>query len=50
MSKRRQAVVIGFDYYARYLSRLMEEHSTRWRLRAFPNSRLGTHSSSSRPA
>jgi hypothetical protein len=41
MKKRRKAVVIGFDYYARYLARLINERSLNWRLRAFPASRLG---------
>lgn len=41
MNKRRKAVVVGFDYYARYLARLINERSPHWRLRAFPASRVG---------
>lgn len=42
MSAMRHAVVVGFDYYANFLARLMNEHSQRWRLRAFSASRFGT--------
>jgi len=41
MNKRR-AVVVGFDYYARFLADLMNEHSRGWRLRAYGSSRAGT--------
>ncbi|HZZ66420.1 MAG TPA: hypothetical protein VFE17_13015 [Candidatus Baltobacteraceae bacterium] len=40
MNKRR-AVVVGFDYYARFLADLVNQHSKVWRLRAYPNSRNG---------
>lgn len=39
--KKRRAVVVGFEYYARFLAGLMNEHSPGWRLRAYPNSRMG---------
>jgi glycosyltransferase involved in cell wall biosynthesis len=38
----KRAIVVGFDYYARYLANLMKERSDRWRLSAYPSSRLGT--------
>jgi hypothetical protein len=41
VSERRRAIVVGFDYYARYLSKLINEYSERWRLQAFPSSRSG---------
>lgn len=41
MNKRR-AVILGFDYHARYLARVMNEHSRGWHFEAFPNTRLGT--------
>jgi hypothetical protein len=41
MSATRRAVVVGFDYHAKYLARVLNEHSKRWRLRAFPSSRRG---------
>jgi glycosyltransferase involved in cell wall biosynthesis len=40
--KRRFGVVVGFDYYARYLSNLMNARSRNWRLQAYPSTRLGT--------
>lgn len=40
--KYRRAVVVGFDYYAQFLARLINQHSAAWRLRAFDSSRLGT--------
>ncbi|MGC1381249.1 MAG: hypothetical protein WA814_09555 [Candidatus Baltobacteraceae bacterium] len=42
MNARHRGIVIGFDYYARYLARLLNEYSERWRLQAYPSSRLGT--------
>lgn len=42
MSAKRRAVVVGFDYYAQFLADLVNEHSDRWRLRAFDGSRRGT--------
>lgn len=42
MNRRRTAVIVGFDYYAKYLAALVNEHSTAWRLRAFGNSRSAT--------
>lgn len=41
MNKRR-AVVVGYDYYARFLADLVNEHSKVWRLRAYGNSRNAT--------
>jgi glycosyltransferase involved in cell wall biosynthesis len=40
--KRRRAVVVGFDYHARYLARVLNEHAVGWHLTAFAGSRLGT--------
>jgi hypothetical protein len=37
----RKGVVVGFPYPSRYLAGLMNEHSRRWRLRAFPSTRPG---------
>lgn len=37
----RRAVVVGFPYPSRYLASLMNEHSRRWRLSAFPSTRFG---------
>ncbi|HZZ00184.1 MAG TPA: hypothetical protein VFE36_11465 [Candidatus Baltobacteraceae bacterium] len=37
----RRAIVVGFDYHAKYLARVLSEHSTRWQLRAFPSTRRG---------
>jgi glycosyltransferase involved in cell wall biosynthesis len=37
----RTAVVVGFSNPARYLARLMNTYSTRWRFAAFPPTRLG---------
>lgn len=39
---KRRAVVVGFDYYAHFLARLINEHSQHWQLRAFDGSRMGT--------
>jgi hypothetical protein len=36
-----RGIVVGFEYYARYLAALLNERSARWRLQAFPNSRMG---------
>jgi hypothetical protein len=41
MSAQRHAIVVGFDYHAKYLARVINEHSTRWQLRAFPSTRRG---------
>lgn len=38
----KRAVVVGFDYYAKFLSRLMNEHAPEWRFRAYDSSRAGT--------
>lgn len=37
-----KALVVGFDYYGRYLATLMNENSTRWRFRYRGASRLQT--------
>ena len=42
MPIQRRAVVVGFDYHARYLARVMNEHSQSWHLEAFSGTRLGT--------
>jgi glycosyltransferase involved in cell wall biosynthesis len=41
MKERRRAIVVGFDYHARYLSRLLGEYSTTWKLTPFPRTRAG---------
>jgi hypothetical protein len=38
----RRAVVVGIEYFARYLTTLMNEHSEEWRFEFFPRTRLGT--------
>ncbi|HTU82233.1 MAG TPA: hypothetical protein VMF61_08895 [Candidatus Acidoferrales bacterium] len=38
---RRRGVVLGFDYHARYLARMINRNGERWELRAFPNTRVG---------
>ena len=38
----RNAVVVGFDYYGDFLSKLINEQSESWRLRYYPRTRLGT--------
>lgn len=38
----RLAVVVGLDYHARFLARLVNSNSTAWRLRAFSSSRAQT--------
>ena len=38
--KKRSAVIVGFDYYAKFLAELMNEHSSTWRCRAYANTRL----------
>jgi hypothetical protein len=40
MKPRRKAVVVGFEYYGRFLARLLNEHSQRWHLEYFPGRRL----------
>lgn len=40
--RKRRAVVVGFDYYAQFLADLMNEQTHTWRLRAYPNTRIGT--------
>lgn len=42
VGERREGVVVGFDYHARYLARVINRHSARWRLQAFSSSRAGT--------
>jgi hypothetical protein len=42
MNTRRYAVVVGFDYHARYLSRVMNQYSGRWRFEAFGGTRGST--------
>lgn len=41
MSRKRHAVVVGFDYHAKYLARILNHHSKYWELKAYPSSRLG---------
>jgi glycosyltransferase involved in cell wall biosynthesis len=40
--RKRRAVVVGLDYHAKFLADLINEHSARWRLRAYDDSRVGT--------
>lgn len=42
MNKKRRAVVIGFQYYAKFVADLMNEHSERWEMRAFKERRWET--------
>lgn len=37
--KKRRAVVVGFQYYAKFLADLMNQHSQRWELQAFREKR-----------
>lgn len=41
-AKRRRAVVVGFEYYGKFLSKLVNEHSNRWHLEFFGGTRVGT--------
>lgn len=41
MTPTRRAIVVGFDYHAKYLARVLNEHSTHWQIRAFPSTRRG---------
>lgn len=38
----KRAVVVGFDYYAKFLADLVNEHPLGWRLSSFDSSRIGT--------
>jgi glycosyltransferase involved in cell wall biosynthesis len=38
---RRHAIVVGFDYYGRFLAGLINEQSDTWRLTYYPSTRLG---------
>lgn len=40
--RKRRAVVVGFEYYGRFLARLVNEHSETWRLSFFGASRIET--------
>ena len=42
MSAKRYAVVVGFDYHAKYLARVLNEYSEGWHLDAFAGTRAGT--------
>lgn len=41
MSRKKHAVVVGFDYYAKFLAQLVNEHSTAWRFSSYDSSRAG---------
>jgi glycosyltransferase involved in cell wall biosynthesis len=41
VKRERYAVVVGFDYHTRYLARVLNAHSERWRVDAFPGTRAG---------
>src|SRR5215469_7741908 len=41
MKPSRYAVVVGFDYHARYLARVLNAHSRHWRVDAFAGTRTG---------
>lgn len=38
----RKALVVGFDYYGDFLSKLVNQYSSSWRLQYYPSSRTGT--------
>jgi glycosyltransferase involved in cell wall biosynthesis len=40
--RARRAIVVGFEYYGRFLARLINEQSDGWHLRFYEGSRLGT--------
>ena len=40
--KRKRAVVVGFDYYAKFLADMMNSETDDWRMRAYDSSRIGT--------
>lgn len=40
--KTRRAIVVGFDYYAKFLTSLVNEHSQTWSLQTFRRDRYGT--------
>lgn len=40
--RKRRAVVTGFQYYAKFLADLMNEHSERWEMQAFKEQRWET--------
>ncbi|HEY8313043.1 MAG TPA: hypothetical protein VIG51_02615, partial [Candidatus Baltobacteraceae bacterium] len=42
MSKPRRAVIVGYEYYSKYVAKLMNEQTSNWRLRAFDGSPRGT--------
>lgn len=39
---KKRAVVVGLDYHAQVLANLVNEHSQRWHLQAYDQSRMGT--------
>lgn len=39
MTHKKRAIVVGLQYYARFLADLMNEHSSRWELHAFREKR-----------
>lgn len=38
----RRAVVVGLNYFGRYIGQLLNKYSERWKLEVFANTRLGT--------
>jgi glycosyltransferase involved in cell wall biosynthesis len=42
MNGKRRGVVVGFDYYAKFLADLIDEESKVWQLKAYDSTRLGT--------
>lgn len=40
--KRKRAVVVGFDYYAKFLAEMMTAETSEWRMSAYDSSRIGT--------
>ena len=38
---RRQVIVVGFNYYGRFLANLINEQSTSWHLQYYPSTRSG---------
>jgi hypothetical protein len=41
MKRKRRAIVVGLEYYAKFLADLMNEHSESWEVQAFRQKRAG---------
>ena len=42
MMRQRRALIVGFDYYGRFLAKLVNEHSSTWTLQYRGSTRLQT--------